>query len=249
MIIWRRNDRTHGGRAEAYPRALSEDWFFFSSVLWYIVAEAFEGGKDCDRPPSSPFSFFPFLEGILCYISSSHWSWSSICWSCRSLLECLSYLPPSSFCCELQQTRWYCSGVISSLMRPDCQLRAFNAEVIASPEITPPPYPHSWPTVLVYLFGKPERAVCEDVPLSPSVTLVGRGQDCPRRCPPVAWTFLTHPRTFLPRRGPWAWYEMGRGCWILRPHSKQCTSKLCLVTWIWIWILKLWIWNALIPNL
>ena len=55
----------------------------------------------------------------------------------------------SSTCCELQQPRWYCSGVISSLMRPYRQLWAFNAEVTASPEIAPPPCFHGWPTVLV----------------------------------------------------------------------------------------------------
>ena len=59
---------------------------------------------------------------------------------------------PSSTCCELQQTRWYYSGVISSLMRPDYQLRAFNAEVTASPRIAPPPCPHNCPIMLVLLF-------------------------------------------------------------------------------------------------
>ena len=172
MNIWRWNDRTHGGRAEVYPRALSEDWFFFSSVLWYLAVKAFGGGKNCNCPPFF-FLLPPFLEGILCYISPSHWSWPSIYWSCRSLLECLSHPPPSSTCCELQQTRWYCSGVISSLMRSDCQMWAFNAEVTASPIIAPPPCPYSYSTVLVLLFGTTGRVVFEGVPLSPSVTLVG----------------------------------------------------------------------------
>ena len=203
----------HGGRVEVYPRALSEDWFFFFSVLWYLATEAFGGGKNCNRPPllSLPSFFFfffffllpSFLEGILCYIYPSHWSWQSICWSCRLLLECLSHPPPSSTCYELQQIRWYCLGVISSLMRPDCQLRAFNAEVTVSPRIASPPCSHSCPTVLVLLFGTTGRAVFEGVPLSPSVTLVGQGQDGPRRCLPAAWTFLVHPRTFLlPWRRP-----------------------------------------------
>ena len=118
---------------------------------------------------------------------------------------------PSLTCCELQQTRWYYLGVISSLMRPDCQLRAFNAEVTTSPRIAPPPCPHSCPTVLVILFGMTGRAVFEGVLFSPSVTLVGRGQDGPRRCLLAAWAFLTYPRTFLfSWRGPWAWYEMGQ---------------------------------------
>ena len=113
--------------------------------------------------------------------------------------------PPSSTCCELRRTRWYCLGVISSLMQPDCQLRAFNAEVTASPRIAPPPRPHSCPTVLVLLFGTIGRAVFEGVLLSLSVTLVGRGKDDPRRCLLATWAFLTHPRMFLLFRcGPWA---------------------------------------------
>ena len=65
-------------------------------------------------------------------------------------------------------------------MRLDCQLRAFNAEVTAFPRITPPPRPHSYPIVLVLLFRATERVVFEGVLLSPSVTLVGRGQDGPQ---------------------------------------------------------------------
>ena len=111
-------------------------------------------------------------------------------------------------------------------MRPDCQLRAFNAEVTASPRIAPPPCPHSCPTVLVLLFGTIGRAVFEGVLLFPFVTLVGQGQDGLRRFLLVDWTFLTHPRTFpLSRRRPWVWYEMGWACQILRPHNNP--SKSC----------------------
>ena len=238
MIIRRWNDLIHGGRVKVYPRTWSKDRFFFFSVLLRLAMEAFGGGKNCNRPSFylSPPSLFLFLEGLLCYIFPPHWSWPSICWSCRLpleclSLECLSHLLSSSTCCELQQTRWYCSGAISSLMRPDCQLRAFNAEVTASPRIAPSPRPHSWPTVLVLLFGTPRRTVFEGMPLSPSVALVCRGQDCPRRCLPVAWTFLVHPRMFLlPRRGPWAWYEVGRGCQILRPHN--CNYRIEIKNWI-----------------
>ena len=232
MIIWRCNDRTHGGRVKVYPRALSEDWFFFFSVPWCLAAKAFRDGKNCNRLPSffTPFFSLPLLKGIFRYISPSHWSWSSICWSCRSLLECLSHPSPSSTCYELQQTRWYYLGVISSLMRPDCQLRAFNAEVTASPRIAPPTCPHSCPTVLVLLFGTTGGAVFGSVLLSPSMTLVGQGQDGPWRWLPAAWAFLTHPWIFLlSRRGPWAWYEMGRACQIFRPHnspSKSCYPAL-----------------------
>ena len=103
--------------------------------------------------------------------------------------------------------------VISSLMRLDCQLRVFNAEVTAFPRIAPPPRPHSWPTMLVLLFRTSGRAVFGVVPLSPFVTLAGREQGHPRQCLPAVWTFLICTRTFLlPWRGPWAQYEIGRGC-------------------------------------
>ena len=118
-------------------------------------------------------------------------------------------------------TRWYCSGVISSLMRQDCQLWAFNTEVTASPGIAPPPHPHIWSTVVVFLFGMPGEAVLESVPLSPSMTSVCRGQGCPWQRLLADWTLFVHPRTFLlPQYGHWAWYEMGWGCHILRPHSQ-----------------------------
>ena len=163
--------------------------------------------------------------GIFSYISHSHWSWPSICWSYRSLMECLSHPPSSSTCCKLRQTRWYYSGVISSLMRLDCQLRAFNVEVTVSPRIAPLPRPHSCPTVFVLLFGTIGRVVFESVLLSPSVTLVGRGQDGPRQCLSAVWAFFTHPRTFLlSRRGPWAWYEMG---WALpNPPASQLSTTI-----------------------
>ena len=96
-----------------------------------------------------------------------------------------------------------------------------------SPRIAPPPCSHGWPTVLVlFLFGAPREAVFKGVPLFPSVTLVCQGQDCPRQHLLTVWTFFVRPRTFLPpRRGPWAWYEMGRGCQILWPHNSP--SKSC----------------------
>ena len=90
-------------------------------------------------------------------------------------------------------------------MRPDCQLQAFNAEVTAFPRIAPPPRPHNCPTVLVLLCGMIRRVVFEGVLLFPSMTLVGQGQDGPRRRLLAAWAFLTHPRTFLLSRcGSWA---------------------------------------------
>ena len=93
---------------------------------------------------------------------------------------------PSSTCYELQQTRWHYSGVISSLMQPDCQLRALNVEVTASPRITPPPCPHSCFLVLVLFFGMTGRATFEGVLLFPSVTPICRERDGPRRSLTVA---------------------------------------------------------------
>ena len=149
-----------------------------------LSGKSFQGGKNCNRFPF----FLPFLihlplfqEGIFSYIFPSHWCWPSICWSYRSLLECLSHLPPSSTCCKLWQTRWYYLGVIPSLMRSDCQLQAFNVEVTASTKIAPPPCPHSCPTVLVLLLRTTRRVAFVGVLLSPSVTLLGRGQDGPRQ--------------------------------------------------------------------
>ena len=130
---------------------------------------------------------------------------------------------PSSTCYELWQTRWYYSWVISSLMRPDYQLQAFNAEVTAFLRIAPPPRPHSCPIILVLLFRTTGRVVFEGVLLSPSMNLVGWGQDGPRWRLLAAWAFLTHPQMFLPsRRGPWAWYEMG---WALPNPS---TPQICI---------------------
>ena len=211
MIIWRWNNRTHRGRVKVYPWALFEDWFFFFSVLWCLAMKAFRNGKNCNRLPSSVIYLF--------YISPSHWSWPSICWSWKSLLECLSHPPPSLTCCELQQTRWYYSGVISSLMRPDCQLRAFNAEVTTSPRIAPPPCSYGWLIGLRTSFRMLKGTASGDVTLSPSSILVCQGQGHPRQYILVVWVFVC-PWTFLPPRyGPWAWYEMGRSPQILRPHS------------------------------
>ena len=176
----------------------------FFSVLLRLAMEAFGGGKNSDRPSFylSPPSLFLFLEGLLCYISPPHWSWPSICWSCRLPPECLSHLLPSSTCCDVANKVILFKGHFL-INAARLLATAFNAEVTTSPGIAPPPRPYSWPTVLVLLFGTLGRTVFEGVLLSPFVTLVCRGQDCPRRCLPAVWTFLVHPWTFLlPRRGP-----------------------------------------------
>ena len=129
----------------------------------------------------------PFLvRPLLLYILLLHSSWLFICWSYRSLLEYLSHPVFSSTCYELQQTRWHCSGVIPSLMRPDCQLQAFNAKVTDSSIIAHPPCPHSYPPMLVFSFGTTGRVALDGVLLFPSMTPVRQGQDGPRRCLPAA---------------------------------------------------------------
>ena len=70
-------------------------------------------------------------------------------------------------------------------MRPDCQLRAFNAEVTASSIIAPLPCPHSCPPVLVPSFGMTGRVALDGVLLFPSMTPVRRGHDGPRQCLPA----------------------------------------------------------------
>ena len=67
---------------------------------------------------------------------------------------------------------WYYSGVISSLMRPDYQLRAFNADVTVSPKIAFLPYSYGWPIELGTSSGMLKGTAFGDVALSPSVILV-----------------------------------------------------------------------------
>ena len=128
------------GKVKARPRSLTENDFFFSSF---------------DTPPIELPGVFriavPFIREIYILLFSS--SWPSICRLRRSPLKCLSHPAFPSTCCKLQWAAWHYLGVIPSLMRPDCQLRAFNAEVIGSPTIVLLPCSHSYPPTLVPLFG------------------------------------------------------------------------------------------------
>ena len=65
----------------------------------------------------------------------------------------MSHPTLSSTRCELQWAAWRCLGVTPSLMRSDCQLRAFNAEVTGSCTIALSPCFHSCPSTLVPPFG------------------------------------------------------------------------------------------------
>ena len=91
------------------------NWLFLL-LLQCLVTKVFP--RWCKLQPSSLFPVFrsPFLEGFLHYISHFSWSWPSICWSCRSPLECLFHQPPFQTFYELQQPKQHYSGVISSLM-------------------------------------------------------------------------------------------------------------------------------------
>ena len=130
------------GRVKVRPRASSEDEFFFSSS---------------DTPPIElsgvlRIVFLLFVRSLWLYILLLHSSWPYICRLRRSTLKCLAHPALPSSCCELQWTAWHCSGVIPSLMRSDCQLRAFNAEVTGSFTIALSPCSHSCPPMLVPLF-------------------------------------------------------------------------------------------------
>ena len=88
-------------------------------------------------------------------------------------------------------------------MRPDCQLRAFNAEVTASPRIAPPPCSNGWPIGLGTSFGMLEGTASGDVALSLSLILVCREQGRPRQYILTVWVPFIRPQVFLPpRHGP-----------------------------------------------
>ena len=132
-----------GGRVKARPRASAEDDFFFSSsdIMPLELSGVFR------------IAVHLFVRPLWLYILLLPSSWPFICRLHRTPLECLSHPALPSTCCELQWAAWHCLGVIPSLMRPNCQLRAFNAEVTGSPTIVLSPCSHSCPPTLVPLFG------------------------------------------------------------------------------------------------
>ena len=99
-----------GRGVKVRPRASSEDEFFFSS------------SDTTQLELSGVFRIVVllFVRSLWLYIILLPSSWPSICRLCRSSLECLSHPVLPSTCCELQWTGWHCSGVIPSLMWPDC---------------------------------------------------------------------------------------------------------------------------------
>ena len=118
---------------------------------------------------------------LVIYILLLPSSWPSICRLRRSPLECLSHPAFPFTCCESQWAVWHCLRVIPSLMQPDCQLRAFNAEVTGSSTIVLSPCSHGCPSTLVPSFGDDgEGCGGWRIVLSSQDTSC-RGHDVPRR--------------------------------------------------------------------
>ena len=111
-------------------------------------------------------------------------------------------------------------------MESGCRLWVFNAKVIAYFGIALPLYSHNWLIALVLSLGTHWETAFGGVPLSPSVILVCREQDCLRQRLLAIRTFFIRSRTFLPpQHGPWAWYEMSQVYQILWLHN--CPLKPC----------------------
>ena len=93
-IVREQDHQRRRGGVKVYPRASSEDGFFFfssdtsrlklSGVFWTTIP-----------PPLFVWSLWLYILLLLS-------SWLSICWSCRSLLKYLSHPALPSTCCELQ---------------------------------------------------------------------------------------------------------------------------------------------------
>ena len=154
------------------------------------------------RPPLREIS-------LVIYILLLPSSWPSICRLRRSPLECLSHPTLPSTCCELQWAAWRCSGVIPSLMRPDYQLRAFNAEVTGSCTIALSPCSHSCPSTLFPSFGG-WRGWLRWIAYCPFFS----GHQLPRTCrssaisPSSYGPSLVILGRFPPRLVPWAYYSI-----------------------------------------
>ena len=112
-------------------------------------------------------------------------------------------------------------------MRPDCQLRAFNAEVIDSPIIVLPPCPHSCPSMLVLSFATTGRAALDGVLLFPFYD-TGSPRIGSSAMPPSSFgPSLVILGRFPPQPGPLGliYIKMGQGTQILWPHNSP--SKSC----------------------
>ena len=169
--------------------------------FWYSTNRTSWCLPNC-RPPS-------LREiSLVIYILMLPSSWPSICRLHRSPLECLSHPAFPSTCCELQRAAWHYLGVIPSLMRPNCQLRAFNAEVTSSFTIALSPCSYSYLPTLVPLFGDDGEG-CGGW----RTVLSSQGTSTPRTWCSSAISlssfgpFLVILGRFPPRLGPWAYHS------------------------------------------
>ena len=107
-------------------------------------------------------------------------------------------------------------------MQPDCQLRAFNAEVTDSFTIALSPCSHSCPLTLVPSFGNDREGCCGwCISLSFHDTSSPRTWRSSTISPNSFEPSLAILGRFTPRPGPLGLIvEMGRGTQILWPHSK-----------------------------
>ena len=101
-------------------------------------------------------------------------------------------------------------------MRPDCQLRAFNAKVTGSSTIALSPCSHSCPPTLVPSFGDDEEG-CGGwrIALSSQDTSLPRTWRSSAISPSSFRSSLVILGPFPPRLGPWAYYSK----WVGAPRS------------------------------
>ena len=195
-----------GGRVKVRPRASSEDEFFFS----------FSNTTQLELSGVFRIAVLLFVRSLWLYILLLPSSWPSICQLCRSPLECLFHSALPSACCELQWTVWHCSRVIPSLMRPDCQLQAFNAEVTSSFTIALSPCSHSYTPTLVPSFGDDgEGCGGWRIALSSQDTSSPRTWHSSAISPSSFGPSLVILGCFPSRLGPWAYYSK----WTEAPRS------------------------------
>ena len=80
--------------------------------------------------------------------------------------------------------------------------------------------PMASPYDLESLFAILEWIALSDIAFFSPMILACRGEGHPRQYNLVVWISFIRPRALLPpRRGPWAWYQMGRSPQILWPHN------------------------------
>ena len=163
--------RCSWGEGQGPSSGLVRGWILLL-LFWYPTNRTSWCLPNC--PPLREIS-------LVIYILQLPSSWPSIYQLRRSLLDCLSHPAFPSTCCESQWAAWHCLGVISSLMRPDYQLQAFNAEMTGSCTIALSPCSHNCPSTLVPSFGDDGEGCDGWRIVLPSQDTSRRGHDVPRR--------------------------------------------------------------------